>query len=57
MQVCDDDGILDCPQHESGNGGEDEDGCEGEEQPLLVTKYCFDHIYVFFNEILLGLYF
>ena len=27
IKVCDEEGILDCPQHESGAGGEDEECC------------------------------
>ena len=28
LQLCD--SIMDCPQHESGAGGEDEEDCDGE---------------------------
>ena len=45
IQVCDEEGTLDCPQHESGAGGEDEECCgsgsgcgSGDEETTATTK-------------------
>ena len=44
IKVCDEEGILDCPQHESGAGGEDEEccgsgsGCGSGEGETTTTK-------------------
>ena len=35
---------MDCPQHESGAGGEDEEDCDGEHFQDLVTKYSFARV-------------
>ena len=42
IKVCDEEGILDCPQHESGAGGEDEECCgsgcgSGDEETITTT--------------------
>ena len=37
LQLCD--SIMDCPLHESGAGGEDEEDCDGEHFQDSVTKY------------------
>ena len=44
IKVCDEEGTLDCPQHESGAGGEDEECCgsgsgcgSGDEETTTIT--------------------
>ena len=45
IKVCDEEGTLDCPQHESGAGGEDEECCgsgsgcgSGDGETTITTK-------------------
>ena len=42
IKVCDEEGTLDCPQHESGAGGEDEEccgsGCGSGDEETITTK-------------------